>query len=152
MRAAPSTPVRRVGHRRRPAHAKRLRERPGTRRNRRAAGSADKLAPRMPRSTMKENRLGTKGSCMDETLSGVGRLRPEHPADPATGEFDVEYEIHISSRTTGGGLQPLGAAIIKRVSFVRATDGRSIPEGYYELQTKDEYLRLRHDFAGWVVL
>ena len=101
---------------------------------------------------MKENRLGRKGSCVDETLSGVGRLRPGHPADPATGEFDVEYEIHISSRATGGRLQPVGAAITKRVFFVRATDGRSIPEGYYELQTNYEYLLLKHDFAGWVAL
>jgi hypothetical protein len=89
---------------------------------------------------------------MGETLRGVGRLRPEHPADPTTGEFDVEYEIHISSRTTGGGLQPVGAAITNRVYFVRASDGHSIPEGYYELQTKNECLRLKHDFAGWVVL
>ena len=69
--------------------------------------------------------------------------------------IEVDYEIHIDTwlRTPTPGLPPV-SEMRATVTVLRATDGKSIPEGYYQLKTPDEYLRLKNNGfgAGWSVL
>jgi hypothetical protein len=92
---------------------------------------------------------------MEETIRGSGLLRSvNRTIDKVMGPIEVDYEIHINSslETVKSGSPPV-KQVVATVSFVKATDGRRLPEGYYELKTPDEFLRLKHvPIAGWFVI
>ena len=92
----------------------------------------------------------------DDTRQGGVMPQEESASRRLTGDpIEVDYEIHIDTwlRTPTPGLPPV-SEMRATVTVLRATDGKSIPEGYYQLKTPDEYLRLKNNGfgAGWSVL
>lgn len=88
---------------------------------------------------------------MPEELEGKGTLRR---LEPPTAEWQVEYRFAIAmairQRT---GFPRIGARLYSS-GTVSASDGKVIPEGYYELTAQDgEILRVKNLGIGqWTIL
>jgi hypothetical protein len=79
---------------------------------------------------------------------GRSRLRA---LPPPQDEFEVDYEIHFGSATTalaGGGIPAPSRMTITDATTIRATDGRSIPEGQYILTDGRLEFHLAKAFNG----
>jgi hypothetical protein len=84
---------------------------------------------------------------MDERLTGKGVL------SSGDKQWNVEYDFVI---TTSVVLKPGFPAVQGRsssIGSVLATDGASLAEGYYQLRTDDEHIRVKNNGLGqWTIL
>jgi hypothetical protein len=87
---------------------------------------------------------------MPNIIKGRGRLRA---LPPSQDEFEVDYEIHFRNTSRAravDGIPPPPRMTITDATTIRATDGRSIPQGQYVLMDgQREVLRLAKDFGKW---
>jgi hypothetical protein len=84
---------------------------------------------------------------MDERLTGKGVL------SSGDKQWNVDYDFVI---TTSVVPKPGFQAVQGRsssIGSVSATDGASLPEGYYQLRTDDEHIRVKNNGLGqWTIL
>ena len=84
---------------------------------------------------------------MDERLTGKGVL------SSGDKQWNVEYNFVI---TTSIVRKPGFSAVQGRsssIGSVSATDGASLAEGYYQLRTDDEHIRVKNNGLGqWTIL
>jgi len=80
---------------------------------------------------------------MLEKLGGRGKLRSTSDVPPK--EFEVEYsfEFEVEMRTVRSGLPPVPKHSA-RVLYLRAVDGKAIPQGEYILEAESEYHRVKN--------
>jgi len=84
---------------------------------------------------------------MDERLTGNGVL------SSGDKQWNVEYDFVITTSVVRKPGFPAVQGRSSSIGSVSATDGASLPEGYYQLRTDDEYLRVKNNGLGqWTIL
>ena len=84
---------------------------------------------------------------MEERLTGKGVLS----SGDKHWSVDYDFVIHTSIVRKPGF--PAVQGRNSSIGTVSATDGASIPEGYYQLRTDDEHIRVKNNGLGqWTIL
>jgi len=84
---------------------------------------------------------------MEERLTGKGVLSTDDK------HWSVDYEFVITTSIVRKPGFPAVQGRSSSIGSVSATDGAPLPEGYYQLRTDDEYLRVKNNGLGqWTIL
>jgi len=84
---------------------------------------------------------------MDERLTGNGVL------SSGDKQWNVEYDFVITTSVVRKPGFPAVQGRSSSIGSVSATDGASLPEGYYQLRTDDEHIRVKNNGLGqWTIL
>ena len=84
---------------------------------------------------------------MDERLTGKGVL------SSGDKQWNVDYDFVVTTSVVRKPGFPAVQGRSSSIGCVSATDGASLPEGYYQLRTVDEYLRVKNNGLGqWTIL
>jgi hypothetical protein len=84
---------------------------------------------------------------MNERLTGKGVL------SSGDKQWNVEYVFVITTSVVHKPGFPALQGRSSSIGSVSATNGASLPEGYYQLRTDDEYIRVRNNGLGqWTIL
>lgn len=84
---------------------------------------------------------------MDERLTGKGVL------SSGDTQWNVDYDFVINTSVVRKPGFPAVQGRSSSIGTVSATDGASLPEGYYQLRTDDEYMRVKNNGLGqWTIL
>jgi len=84
---------------------------------------------------------------MDERLTGKGVL------SSGDKQWNVEYDFVITTSVVRKPGFPAVQGRSSSIGSVAATDGASLAEGYYQLRTDDEYIRVKNNGLGqWTIL
>jgi hypothetical protein len=84
---------------------------------------------------------------MDERLTGKGVL------SSGDKQWNVEYDFVITTSVVRKPGFPAVQGRSSSIGSVSATGGASLPEGYYQLRTDDEYIRVKNNGLGqWSIL
>jgi hypothetical protein len=84
---------------------------------------------------------------MDERLTGKGVL------SSGDKQWNVEYDFVITTSVVRKPGFPAVQGRSLSIGSVSATDGASLPEGFYQLRTDDEHIRIKSNGIGqWTIL
>jgi hypothetical protein len=84
---------------------------------------------------------------MDERLTGMGVL------SSGDKQWNVEYDFLITTSVVRKPGFPAVQGRSTSIGSVSATDGACLPEGYYQLRTDDEHIRIKNNGLGqWTIL
>ena len=84
---------------------------------------------------------------MDERLTGKGVL------SSGDKQWNVDYDFVITTSVVRKSGFPAVQGRSSSIGSVSATDGASLPEGYYQLRTDDEHIRVKNNGLGqWTIL
>jgi hypothetical protein len=84
---------------------------------------------------------------MDERLTGKGVL------SNGDKQWNVDYDFMITTSVVRKPGFPAVQGHSSSIGTVSVTDGAPLPEGYYQLRTDDEYIRVKNNGLGqWTIL
>jgi hypothetical protein len=84
---------------------------------------------------------------MDERLTGKGVL------SSGDMQWNVGYDFVITTSVVRKPGFPAVQGRSSSIGSVSATDGASLAEGYYQLRTDDEHIRVKNNGLGqWTIL
>lgn len=84
---------------------------------------------------------------MDERLTGKGVL------SSGDKQWNVDYDFMITTSVVRKPAFPAVQGRSSSIGSVSTSDGASLPEGYYQLRTDDEHIRVKNNGLGqWTIL
>ena len=83
---------------------------------------------------------------IEERLTGNGVL------SSGDNHWSADYDFVITTSIVRKPSFPAVQGRSSSIGSVLATDGASLPEGYYQLRTDDEYIRVKNNGLGqWTI-